>query len=901
MKRLLMFAWVWSTLALPAWSADLTPRIDERFKSPDVSETPDFQKHIVPLLGRLGCNGRACHGSFQGQGGFQLSLFGYDFEMDHKNLTKGDEPRVQINDPADSLILLKPTLAEPHKGGKRLEPSSWQYTVLKRWIESGAPGLTGDRPATVKVEVTPREIEFAKDGETVQLRAEAIWSDGTREDVTPLCRFQANNDQVAKVDANGLVTAYEPGDTHIIVFYDNAVEAVPVLRPVTDRVGDRYPPVSTPTRIDELVVAKLRRLGVAPSDLCTDAEFLRRVSLDITGTLPTSQDVEAFLGDAAPDKRARKIDELLERPAYAAWWSTFLCDITGNNPGKLKNVGVNQGSASREWYDWIHQRVASNVPYDQVVAGIVLAVSRAPGEDYGEYCQAMSALNEKGTDKNYAERPTMPHYWSRTNFRTPNERALGFAHAFLGLRIQCAECHKHPFDQWSQQDFKDFTGFFSRVAYGRSPETRKAYDAMLDELGMKGKKGNDIQKGLSKMVADGKTVPFQELFLTSPKQPAKPPKGDKSKGKTVPASTARLLGGEAVAVSQMEDPRTALMDWLRSEGNPYFAKSFVNRVWAHYFATGIVSPTDDLSKANPPSNAPLLDYLAGEFVRRGYDMKWLHREIANSRTYQLSWRPNDTNRKDERNFSHAIPRRLPAEVAYDAIRQATASDKEVAAMQTEVAQRAIASNFGPQKDKKGNGNYALQIFGKSLRENNCDCDRSSEPSVLQTIYLHNDSDTLALIEGSRWVKDVLEARKPAAAETAEPAKQPAKKKMQAGDLRREIAMLERRMEKARKSENAGQVAKLEKRLAELRKNAENTLADEGVSPSKDPVTEAPAVPAVDWALVIRQAYVRTLNRAPEPGEIERARQFIDDASSPQAGLRGLLWALLNTKEFIVNH
>lgn len=905
MTRSPIFRAVWGLLLVSACGTargtEISRRIDERFKEPDVTETPDFQKHVVPLLGRLGCNGRSCHGSFQGQGGFRLSLFGYDFQMDKDNLTGGDNPRVDVEEPNDSLILQKPTLTQAHKGGKRLEPESWQYRVLSRWIEKGAAGLTGERPATVKLEVTPREIEFSKSGEVRQLRAEVVWSDGTREDVTPLCRFQTNNDQVAKVDETGLVTAREPGDTHVVVFYDNAVEPVGVLRPVSDLFGDRYPQVAAPTRIDEMVVAKLRRLGVIPSDLCTDAEFLRRVSLDITGSLPITPEVEAFLSDSAPDKRTRKIDELLERPTFAAWWATYLCDITGNNPGKLKNVGIDQGKASREWYDWIHQRIAANVPYDQLIAGIVLAVSRSPDEDFSKYCQAMSALNEKGSDKNFADRPTLPHFWARQNFRTPNERALGFAHAFLGIRIQCAECHKHPFDQWSQEDFKDFTGFFGRVAYGKNPATRKEYDGLIEELGIKDKKGNNVQKELAKMVSSGKTVPFQELFVTSPKKPGRPAKGDKNKVKAPPASTARLLGGPAVAVAEMSDPRTALMDWLRSTDNPYFARAFVNRVWGRYFHCGIVAPTDDLGRANPPSNGPLLDYLAGEFVRRGYDMKWLHREIANSRTYQLSWRPNETNRLDERNFSHAVPRRLPAEVAYDAIRQVTASDTEVVTMQTELGQRAIANNGGQVKGKKGNGNYALQIFGKSLRENNCDCDRSSEPSVLQTIYLQNDNDTLALIEGSQWIADILKLekrKKPAQTDGDNPTGTNAKQKN--GDLKQQLANVEKRLASAREEKDTDRIAKLERRLAGLRRRAEQKQSEPAEAHSDQESIAKPAA-TFDAAIVIRQAYLRTLNRPPEPSEVERSRRFIDDASSPKAGLDGLLWALLNTKEFIVNH
>jgi len=868
-------------------------RIDERFATTDVTETPDFQKHIVPLLGRLGCNGRACHGSFQGQGGFRLSLFGYDFPMDHENLTKGDNPRIDREQPAESLILQKPTLSQVHKGGKKLEPDSWQYRVLERWIQAGAIGTPAKRPDLLRLEVTPREIQFSRKDETVKLQVMAVWSDGAQEDVTPLCRFQTNNDQIAEIDATAVVTAREPGDTHVVAFYDNAVEPVPVTRPVTDLVGDKYPTPASSTPIDQLVVAKLRRLGVVPSDQSTDAEFLRRVSLDITGTLPTSQEVEAFLADGATDKRTRKIDALLEQPGYAAWWTTWLCDVTGNSAAKLQKVGVNQGSASREWYDWIHRRVADNVPYDQIVSGIILAVSREPNESYTEYCRAMSEMNQPKAEKSFATRSTMPHFWARENFRTQNERVLGIAHAFLGVRIQCAECHKHPFDQWSQDDFKAFAGFFGRVSYGRDPATKDEFASLMDGLGLKEMKGNDLQKQMVRLVSDGKTVPFQELFVTSAKQPTKPAKGEKNKSKTLPATTARLPGGPEVPVSQLADPRSVLMDWLRSADNPYFAKAFVNRVWARYFNTGIIEPTDDLSRANPPSNGPLLDYLATEFVRRGYDMKWLHREIANSQTYQLSWRPNETNRLDERNFSHAVPRRLPAEVAYDAVRQATATDAEIREMQTDMSDRAIAQSGTPAKGQKAKkvNNYALQIFGKSQRENNCDCDRSSEPSLLQTIYLHNDNDTLALIEQSKWITQVLQPV---------PKSTPKEAKGAVADPATDLAQVEARLEKARAAGETDRIAKLEKRLAALRRRG--TKAPEASAVAAD--SEVPkdnAKAAVGREEVIRQAYLRTLGRPPVAEEVARGMQFMDDASTPVAGLRGLLWALLNTKEFIVNH
>ena len=478
-------------------------RIDERYATDSIAETPDFRQDIVPLLGKLGCNGRACHGSFQGQGGFRLSLFGYDFKSDHEMLTQGDRSRVDLQLAANSLIVRKPSLVEPHEGGKRLVPGSWQHRVLMRWIESGAKPIGKQTPDFVRLEVSPEEIIATKRGETFRLKAVSVWSNGARVDVTPLCRFQTNNDQVATINEDGIVTAAGPGDSHIVVFYDNGVVPVPVIQPVSDKSGQNYPVVEAPTRIDELVTQKLRKLGMRPSDLCSDAEFLRRVSLDMTGTLPTPADVEAFIadhpGESSAQKRVRKIDELLQSPAYAAWWATRFSDWTGNNVTKLNNnkSAVDAATRSAEWYEWLRNRIEKNVPYDQLAEGIILAVSRQEGETYSAYCERMSGYHHKEGKGQFADQPSMTYYWTRREFLKPEERAMGFAYTFLGLRIQCAQCHKHPFDQWTKDDFDRFKNFFARVRYGSSPDAKDEENAMLEQAGIdiKKLKGNDLGQG----------------------------------------------------------------------------------------------------------------------------------------------------------------------------------------------------------------------------------------------------------------------------------------------------------------------------------------------------------------------------------------------------------------------
>ncbi|MGB4736629.1 MAG: DUF1549 domain-containing protein, partial [Fuerstiella sp.] len=721
----------------------------ERFSPADVTETPDFQRHVVPLLGKLGCNGRACHGSFQGRGDFRLSLFGYDFEADHGEMYGRIDPET----PAESLVLAKPLMEIPHEGGQRLKPGSWQHHVMLNWIKADAPKRPENAAKLTRLEVTPAEVSFTADGQTTQLKAVAVWADGTQEDVTDLCRFQTNDDQIADVSNDGLVNAGAPGDTHVVISYDSAVVPVSVIRPISDKTGDQYPVTPTPTKVDELVVNKLKKLGVVQSELCSDEAFLRRVTLDVTGALPSVEEVRAFVASTDANKRATKIDELLERPGYTAWWTTKLCDFTGNSDDQLNNVTPVRTEASKQWYEWIHARVARNEPYDNIVEGLVMAVSRDPGESFEDYCKNMSSVYHKDSKYEFADRTSMPHYWSRTNFQQMEDRVIGFAYTFLGVRIQCAQCHKHPFDQWTQDDFKGFQGFFTGVT-GRNqrarPDSVKEYNALLATFETEGLAGNQLRNELGKQVTKGKVIPFGEVYTTPPAKIVVEKKNGKErkvkKGNSRTASEARLLGHDPMDLSEYEDVREPLMAWLRSPDNPLFAKAFVNRVWANYFNVGIVDPPDDMNLANPPSNAPLLDYLAEGFIANKFDMKWLHREILNSRSYQLDWHPNATNRLDERNFARAVPRRLPAEIAWDMVSQAVSNDEKYAAFATDMEDRAVAIPGAGLRSRGNNSasGYALTIFGRSIRESNCDCDRSQEPSLLQTIFLRNDGQVLSM-------------------------------------------------------------------------------------------------------------------------------------------------------------
>jgi hypothetical protein len=728
-----------------------------------------------------------------------------------------------------------------------------------------------------------------------------------------LARFSTGDEAVAVVDPAGLVESKGPGDTHIVAFYDSGIGTVPVMLPSSDRLGERYPDVPAPTRIDELVQAKLRQCGIVPSELCTDQEFLRRLSLDLTGSLPRPEEVETFLVAQSADKRARKIDELLARPTYAEWWTTRLCDLTGNN-GQYRE-GIFAAEFTRQWYAWIYRRVLANTGYDEIVKGIVLGNSRQPGQTFAQFNEEMSSYFHKDKPADFALRSSMPYFWIRRTIDRPENKALAFSHAFLGLRLQCAQCHKHPFDQWTQQDFNQFAGFFQPIVYGTPVEDRDAFATLEKSLMAKPADGKGVPVFDPAIVRKGTMIPWREVFLSWPTPPVpktKAPAPAKDSAKlagpvkaarpAAPAARAKppapvrikakLLGGEIVEMQKGSDPRQILLDWMLGPNNPYFARAFVNRVWAGYFNAGIIDPVDDLNAANPPSNKPLLDYLTEGFIAHRYDMKWLHREIANSRTYQLSWKPNETNRLDRRNFSHALPRRIPAEVAYDALAQATASSEEMRAWDTDLMQRVIglgASPFG----KKARAGYALTVFGKPDRLTNCDCERSNEASLLQTLFLLNDGDVTAWLDHKEgWVSQVGKQFKDAAEEARRKAAQVAAGQAERSARERAIANLEKRVREAAAAGQASDAASLQKVLAALGRqlNGEKTRA------SSEPARTAPSE-----ARLIREAYLRTVSRLPTDQESERARRYFKETGDPVAGLRDLLWALLNTNEFIVNH
>ena len=927
----------------PGSAAVVMPSVAERF-SKETDEVPDFQRHVGPLLGRLGCNGRSCHGSFQGQGGLQLSLFGYDFDKDHQALVEDGTYRVDLEDPVESLILTKPTDADDHGGGLRFAESSWQYHLLENWIRGGAKDLkTGLR--LEKLQVTPAEIQSQSE-QVDQLKVIAQWSDGTHEDVTPLSRFQSNNPQVASVNETGKIVVGNRGDTHVIVFYDNEVISIPVLSTTGKATNLSTVPFANPTEIDKLVINKLNRLGIQPSEDIDDLAFLRRVSLDITGTLPTPDEIREFLAEDHPDKRKRKIEALLETDAYAAWWTTFLCDLTGNSSKQLNNVAYGD-MAAKGWYQWIYQRVQGNVPYDEIVRGIVMSSSRNEEESLTEYSARMSADLQDGDASRFAECSNMPYYWMRRDFQDKDARAISFAHSFLGVKIQCAQCHKHPFDQWTQDDFTQFSRFFSGVTIRQPqralPAEKEEFDAIYAKLEIDPTevRGGNLRRQLAQKARQGNVVPFPELNVGPARKDREELKAeeaamkqqmaeqqamsqmdssDEMMGEAPPKkkltkaerralqrklqaqrkaqqrrmrfyTDAILLGGDGVQLNQLSDAREPAMQWLLHESNPYFAKAIVNRIWARYFGVGIVEPADDLNLANPPSNGPLLDYLADGFVANGYDLKWVHREIANSQIYQRSWETNETNAHDRRNFSHALPRRLPAEAVFDAVAIATAGDSKNKSPLESIQGRAIAIPGTPASGNRRKGSnsmaFAMKLFGRSTRESSCDCDRSDETSLVQSVFMQNDRHIHEQINrDGGWVGTL---RKEMQGTPITP-----KQTKDLKQARDKLKQLQTAQKRAEKKNQIKEVQRLQRRMRQYRNRinqAERAIADAEKTREIEPNIDA-------W---VTEAWLRTLSRFPTEEERQRCREYFADEEDPCNALGGVMWALLNTKEFIVNH
>jgi len=669
-------------------------------------EKVDFERHVMGLLGRMGCASGSCHGSFQGKGGLQLSLFGYDPAKDYHALVReSNGRRLDLANPDRSLVLQKATGQSPHGGLTRFGKSSWQYDLFRTWLAQGAKWSPGS--GTIKsVRIIPAEQAFTRVGESAALKVEAVFADGSTENITPLCDYRSNDDAVVEVSPLGVVKALRPGDTAIVVSYRGTVLPLRALVPAPTPPGFVYPQVPTVNFIDQAVFAKLKRLNMVPSNLSSDEEFLRRVTIDTIGTLPTPAEIRAFLADRRPDKREKKIDELLAHPMHAALWATKFCDITGNNLDTLEQPAQRRAHVSQMWHDWFRKRVAENKPYDEIVKGILTATSREGGmkpEDYSKLVEQFEEAQEKGEKTKYADRETLDLFWRRQQRVPPEEWGEKTAAAFLGVRLECAQCHKHPFDRWTQADYRSYANLFSSVAFAISPQATQHFRTTNQERQKKSQQRLNELRRKGVKVTTLPVAPLREVFLGGPARMLQHP----DTGAPLPP---QALGGPVIRRVGNDDPRQALWRWMRDPKNQFFARSFVNRVWGHYFGIGIVHPVDDFSLANPPSNDKLLDALAAEFTKGNYNIRAIEKAILMSRTYQLSSTPNETNKLDKVNFARGYIRPMMAEVVVDVLNAALGTSERWAP--GEAAEGARAIEVGASRVQNQNVNYVFRVFGR---------------------------------------------------------------------------------------------------------------------------------------------------------------------------------------------
>ncbi|MBT5600082.1 MAG: DUF1553 domain-containing protein [Planctomycetaceae bacterium] len=614
-----------------------------------------FRRDIQPILTKAACNSGGCHGKADGQNGFKLSLFGFDDEFDFAAVVKAARGRrVNISAPDRSLFLRKATGDLPHGGGRKIETSGLWYARILRWLREGAKLDEPNELDTVRLEIYPAAASMRHDSGQ-QLQVFAVDSDGTRRCVTREAEFISNATDVAEVDSSGLVqVSTVPGEAAILARYRGVVSVARVRLP---QGGNVARPVLTHP-IDVLVWDRFSLLGIRPSELVDDADFLRRVYLDSIGTLPTVEEARAFLSNRALDKREKLIDDLLRRSEYADFWAMKWADILRVDRERIQSNGTIAMTR------WLRYQFANNRPYDEFVTAVITAV----GSTVSESPAAFYVVH------NDAEK-----------------MARSISQAFLGVRIECAQCHHHPFEKWGQHDYFAFAGFFT---------------------GVKQKKmGAQAQK-----ILDG---PGQDLAHPRTQQ-------------IVPAAG---LGAGPAMIGEDVSRRTVLAAWMTKTTNPFLARMLVNRLWAHYFGRGLADPIDDMRSTNPASNEPLLNMLADRFIENGFDVKKITKFILTSRVYQLSSDVNQSNELDEQNFSHARWKAMSAEVLLDAISQATGISESFNGWPEGYRAIQVWDNRMP--------NYFFRIFGKPRRVSVCECERGTEPSIAQALHLMNAPETMS--------------------------------------------------------------------------------------------------------------------------------------------------------------
>ena len=616
----------------------------------------NFPNQITPIFVKYGCSGGGCHGKSGGQNGFALSLLGFEPSEDYEYLVKeGRGRRLFPAAPDRSLLLQKSTGGSPHGGGHRFKTDSPAYKLIRRWIEQGLPYGNDDDPKVVSIEVLPSERLMERDS-TQQVAVVAHYSDGSTQDVTRMTQFESKDSEMCEASVTGLVTTSQlTGSVAVMARYQGQVGVFRATIPLGIEVAN-LPPAKN--FIDGEVFRKLKDLGLPSSEICDDATFQRRVTIDIAGRLPTLEESQAFLADADPNKRARLVDDLLGSLDYAFYFANKWSAILRNK----RRTDIDKW-ATYAFYDWIHQSLYQNKPYDQFVREVI------------------TATGEMGRN------PAVAWYKEVKDLGAQTEDT---AQLFLGLRIQCARCHHHPFEKWSQQDYYGFQAFFSQVS------RKKGY-------------------------VNGQ----ERIYARRTVAKARNPKTNLD----VPATG---LGSEAATLTQDDDARIALADWMSNPENPFFAQALVNRYWKHFFGRGLVDPEDDMRVTNPASNPALLDALAKSFIESKFDLKQLVRNITNSSTYQLSANPNEWNRDDKQNFSRYYPKRLNAEVLLDSINQVTGTTTSFSGVPA--GTRAV------QLPDNNFSSYFLTVFGRPEASSACECERSGEANLAQSLHLLNSSE-----------------------------------------------------------------------------------------------------------------------------------------------------------------
>ncbi|MBC8353009.1 MAG: DUF1549 domain-containing protein [Planctomycetes bacterium] len=810
-------------------------------------QTVSFEYGTLAALSKQGCNAGACHGSPSGKGGFRLSLRAFDPELDKLTLIHEDfGRRTNALDPAESLLLLKPLMKVPHGGGLKVRASDPAYKVIHDWIAEGCKLDPPEQARVVKLEVYPPSGRLLKrPAHTQQLSILAHYTDGSVRDVTELAVYTSSDEAVASVTEAGLVVGKDRGEAAIIVRYKEFIESSFVTF-VRDIEGFAWTNPPTNNYIDEAVDAKLQQLKFLPSNVCTDDEFIRRVYLDVIGILPTVDEVQKFSTDAASDKRSQLINQLLERPEFAKFWTLKWGDLLRLTS---KQVG---GDGVYKYHRWVERAIAANLPYDKFARELLTA-------------RGSSHLNP-------------PANFYRTAADT-NDCVETISQVFLGARLQCAKCHNHPFERWTQDNYYGMAAFFNRVQRKKTPKPDETF-----------------------------------IWVSS--------KGEVTQPRTGKQMKPWLPGDGDVEQAEVDDRREIFADWLTRPDNPFFAKIEANRIWSHLLGRGIVDPPDDFRDSNPPSNAALLESLSADFVKSGFDRKHVIRTILNSRTYQSSFEPNDFNKDDTKYFSHYQPRLLSAEQLLDAICHVTSVPEKFGSLPlTTKATQLPAPDLVKHE--------FLKIFGQPERQTVCQCERSSESNLGMAIQFFNGPLIYnKLRDGNNRFRQLLNQKKAdqeiiSELHLAAVNRPPTEKELAA--TMKHISSKDVQIA-AHNTETDVKIAAMNKAVADMRKTFEVKLFDAKLQTIPDAIrvdakaalaTEAGKRNEVQKYLVAKLGPSLTVTVEEVTNALdEAAKKMVADSTTQIAELQKLkqapgsrriealedvCWALLNTNEFLFQH